>query len=58
MLNELDPTSPERPWRVLEAYAAEVELESSRWKAISAFVDLLSDSERLAPATTGIRIGA
>lgn len=49
MLDEIDPKSPERPWRVVESYAAEVELEGSRWKAITAFVDLLSDSERLAP---------
>ena len=49
MLDEIDPNSPERPWRVVESYAAEVELEGSRWKAITAFVDLLSDSERLAP---------
>jgi hypothetical protein len=50
MTNELDestPTSP--PWRVEEAFAAEVELERSRWKAISAFVDLLNDGELLAP---------
>jgi hypothetical protein len=39
----------EAPWRVEEAYSAEVELESARWKAITAFVDLLSDDERLAP---------
>ena len=36
MPNELDPsTSTSLPWRVEESYAAEVELERSRWKAIS-----------------------
>ena len=46
MLNELHrPT----PWRLEEAYAAEVDLGHARWKAIAAFVDLLSDDERLAP---------
>jgi hypothetical protein len=50
MLNEAEtPGADARPWRVEEAYAAEVELEHSRWKAITAFVDLLSDEERLAP---------
>jgi hypothetical protein len=34
---------------VQEAYAAEVELERARWKAISAFVELLTSDERLAP---------
>ena len=37
------------PWRVEEAYAAEVELERARWKAITAFVELLSEDERRAP---------
>ncbi len=37
------------PWRVEEAYAAEVELERLRWKAITAFVELLSEDERRAP---------
>jgi hypothetical protein len=50
MLNELDqPTPSSLPWRVEEAYAGELELERSRWKAISAFVELLSEDERLAP---------
>jgi hypothetical protein len=50
MLNELDPSkSRSMPWRVEEAYAAELELERARWKAISAFVELLSEDERLAP---------
>ncbi len=50
MLNELDePTAQSVPWRVAEAYAAEVELERSRWKAITAFVELLRADERLAP---------
>jgi hypothetical protein len=50
MLNDLERSTSERPpWRVEEAYAAEVELERARWKAITAFVELLSDDERLAP---------
>jgi len=49
MLNELDESPTSVPWRVEEAYAAEVELERSRWKAIAAFVELLNESERLAP---------
>jgi Mycothiol maleylpyruvate isomerase N-terminal domain len=50
MLNEADsPSAGGRPWRVEEAHAAEVELERARWKAITAFVGLLSDDERLAP---------
>ena len=50
MLNDVDePTLPSRPWRVDEQYAAELELERSRWKAITAFVELLSVDERLAP---------
>jgi hypothetical protein len=50
MLNELDrETAAERPWRVEEEHAAEVELERARWKAITAFVDLLTEAERLAP---------
>ena len=50
MLNELDqPTPASEPWRVEEAYAAEIELERARWKAITAFVELLSDDERSAP---------
>jgi hypothetical protein len=50
MLNEHDRSKAQGvPWRVEEAYAAEVELERSRWKAITAFVDLLSEDERLAP---------
>ena len=49
-MNELDQTTTGgSPWRVAEAYAAEVELERSRWKAINAFVDLLNDQERVAP---------
>jgi hypothetical protein len=50
MLNELDrSTTASLPWRVKEAYAAEIELERSRWKVITAFVELLSEDERLAP---------
>jgi hypothetical protein len=50
MLNELDRSTPASlPWRVEEAYAAEIELERSRWKAITAFVELLSEDERQAP---------
>ena len=50
MLNEADGSrTPSLPWRVEEAHAAEVELERSRWKAITAFVDLLTADERLAP---------
>ena len=50
MLNEFDRSTPQSlPWRVEEAYAAEVELERARWKAVTAFVELLSDDERLAP---------
>ena len=50
MPNELDPsTSTSLPWRVEESYAAEVELERSRWKAISALVGLLTEEERSVP---------
>jgi hypothetical protein len=50
MLNEVDQQTPTSlPWRVEEAYAGELELERSRWKAITAFVELLSEDERLAP---------
>ena len=50
MLNELGQSGTQGvPWRVEEAHAAEVELERSRWKAITAFVELLSAEERLAP---------
>jgi hypothetical protein len=50
MLNKLDRSTPRSlPWRVEEAYAAEVELERARWKAITALVELLSEDERLAP---------
>jgi hypothetical protein len=50
MVNELDRTTAASvPWRVEEEYAAELELERARWKAITAFVDLLGDDERLAP---------
>ena len=50
MVNEIDrSTAQSVPWRVEEAHAAEVELERSRWKAITAFVDLLTPAERLAP---------
>jgi Mycothiol maleylpyruvate isomerase N-terminal domain. len=50
MQNELDrSTSKGLPWRVEEAYAAEVELERERWKAITAFVELLTEEERSAP---------
>jgi hypothetical protein len=50
VLNELDRSTEQTvPWRVEEAHAAEVELERARWKAITAFVDLLSADERLAP---------
>lgn len=50
MLNEVDGSRAQSlPWRVQEAHAAEVELERARWKAITAFVDLLTADERLAP---------
>jgi hypothetical protein len=50
MLNEFDKsTTPSLPWRVEEAHAAEVELERARWKAITAFVELLNEDERLVP---------
>jgi hypothetical protein len=50
MLNEAErSTSHSVPWRVEEAYAAEVELERARWKAITAFVELLTEEERSAP---------
>jgi hypothetical protein len=50
MQNELDrSTSKTLPWRVEEAYAAELELERARWKTITAFVKLLTEAERQAP---------
>jgi len=50
VLNEIDRSTEQSvPWRVEEAHAAEVELERARWKAITAFVDLLTPAERLAP---------
>ena len=50
MLNEVDgPGAPSLPWRVEEAHAAEVELERARWKAITAFVELLTADDLLAP---------
>jgi hypothetical protein len=50
MQNKLDrSTSKTLPWRVEEAYAAELELERARWEAITAFVKLLTEDERLAP---------
>ena len=50
MLNEIDgPGAPSLPWRVEEAHAAEVEVERARWKAITAFVGLLTADELLAP---------
>jgi hypothetical protein len=50
MLNELDGSAPQSlPWRVEEAHAAEIELERARWKAITAFVEQLSENERVAP---------
>ena len=50
MVNELGRSGAQSlPWRVEEAHAAEVELERSRWKAITAFVELLNANERLAP---------
>ena len=50
MLNEGDRSRAHTvPWRVQEAYAAEVELERARWMAITAFVELLTADERLAP---------
>jgi hypothetical protein len=50
MLNELGQRMPASlPWRVEEAYAAEIELERSRWEAITAFVDLLTEDERQVP---------
>jgi hypothetical protein len=42
-------------WRVQEAYAAEVELERARWKAITAFVEMLSEDERRAPGYRDFR---
>jgi hypothetical protein len=49
-VNEVDGSRAQSlPWRVEEAHAAEVELERARWKAITAFVDLLTADERLAP---------
>ena len=50
MLNEHERSTPASPmWHAEEAYAAEVELERVRWKAIAAFVQLLSEEERRAP---------
>jgi hypothetical protein len=50
VLNKIDPSRTQSvPWRLEEAHAAEVELERARWKAITAFVDLLTANERLAP---------
>jgi hypothetical protein len=50
MLNELDESRAQSlPWRVEEAYAAEIELERARWAAITAFVAMLSADELLAP---------
>jgi len=49
-MNDVDHSGTQAPpWRAEEAYAAEVELERSRWKAITAFVELLTETERLAP---------
>ena len=54
MQNELDRSrSKSLPWRVEEAYAAEVELERARWAEITAFVELFTargaDCARLLP---------
>lgn len=50
MQNVLDRSTSRRlPWRVEEAYVAELELERARWKAITALVALLSEDERQAP---------
>jgi hypothetical protein len=49
MHDEVDRPRPASvPWRVEEAYAAEIELERARWKAITAFVELLTEKERSA----------
>ena len=42
-------TSKSLPWRVEEAFAAEVELERARWQAITAFVELLTAWTSLTP---------
>lgn len=50
MPNELDrSTSMSSPWRVEQSDAAEVELERSRWTAISELVGLLTEEERRVP---------
>jgi len=50
MFNDVDEAKGAPvPWRVAERYAAEVELEQSRWKAITAFVGLLTKDELLVP---------
>ena len=50
MENELERlTSTSLPWRVEASYAAEVDLERSRWMAISGLVGLLTDEERILP---------
>jgi hypothetical protein len=49
MLNEFDQSTPSLPWRVEEAYAAEVDLERARWAAITALVGTLGPEELLAP---------
>jgi hypothetical protein len=50
MLNEVDRSASQGlPWRVEEAYAAEVELERARWEEIAALVGMLRGNERVVP---------
>jgi hypothetical protein len=50
MQNELDrSTSTSLPWRLEASYTAEVELERSRWEAISRLVGVLTEEERSVP---------
>jgi hypothetical protein len=50
MHNDLDgPGSNSPPWRVEASAVAEVELERSRWEAISRLVGLLTEDERSVP---------
>jgi hypothetical protein len=50
MLNEFKRgTAARLTWRVEEAYAAEVELERTRWDEITALVRTLTVAERTAP---------
>jgi hypothetical protein len=48
-LDELDRKGRSVPWRVQEAYAAELELERERWTEIDGIVRVFSADERLAP---------